>query len=56
MRLLACGILAVSVLAHPAYAIGQAYEIEKVREIPLDLGDEIVGRIVDVVIGETGRF
>ena len=56
MRLLATVILAVSVLAHPAYAIGQAYEIEKVREIRLDLGDEIVGRIVDVVIGETGRF
>lgn len=43
-------------MAHPAYAIGQVYEIKKVREIPLDLDDEIVGRIVDVVIGETGRF
>ncbi|MCZ0939814.1 MAG: hypothetical protein OXJ55_14320 [Caldilineaceae bacterium] len=34
----------------------QTIAIEKTGEIPLDLGDEIVGRIVDVTIDDTGRF
>lgn len=50
-------LLATMLLQHlttPAYA--QNYTIEKVREIPIDLGDEIVGQISDLARDAEGNF
>lgn len=50
-------LLATMLLQHlttPAYA--QNYTIEKVREIPIDLGDEIVGEIADLTCDAEGNF
>lgn len=50
-------LLATLLLQHlitPAYA--QNYTIEKVREIPIDLGDEIVGQISDLARDAEGNF
>ena len=37
-------------------ASAQNYRIEKVREIPIDLGDEIVGQIADLTRDAEGNF
>ena len=44
------------ILASSGPSIGQTYNIEKVREIPLFLDDDIVGGISDMVMDADGRF
>lgn len=50
--LLAIGLISTWI----APASAQTYTIEKVREIPIDLGDEIVGEIADLTRDAEGNF
>ena len=49
---LVAGLALIPVSGTPA----QTFAIDKVREIPLDLGDEIAGQIGDLVQDSDGRF
>lgn len=51
-------ILPIAIL-FPAWimeATAQNYSVEKVREIPIDLGDEIVGEIADLTRDAEGNY
>lgn len=48
--------IAYLVLASADPSIGQTYTIEKVRDIPLVLDDDIIGGVSDMVMDADGRF
>ncbi len=56
MRLPVILMLALLFSAWTSSASAQEYSVEKVREIPLDLGDEIVGQIADLARDAEGNF
>ena len=56
MKLLSILLLAVLFPAWIPEAAAQDYTVEKVREIPIDLGDEIVGQISDLTRDAEGNF
>ena len=49
-------LIAGLILTWTAQVSAQHYTIEKVREIPIDLGDEIVGEIADLTRDAAGNF
>ena len=56
MKLLVILLLALLLSAWTSSAAAQNYTVEKVREIPIDLGDEIVGEIADLTRDAEGNF
>ena len=56
MKLLSILLIAVLFPAWIPEAAAQDYTVEKVREIPIDLGDEIVGQISDLTRDAEGNF
>ena len=56
MRHIAAFAITYLLLASAGPSIGQTYTVEKVREIPLLLDDDIVGGVSDMVMDTDGRF
>ena len=56
MKLLSILLIAILFSAWITEAAAQNYTVEKVREIPIDLGDEIVGQISDLTRDAEGNF
>lgn len=56
MRRFVAFAIAYLLLASAGPSIGQTYTVEKVRDIPLLLDDDIVGDVSDMVMDADGRF
>ena len=56
MKLLSILLIALLFPAWIPEAAAQDYTVEKVREIPIDIGDEIVGQISDITRDAEGNF
>ena len=56
MKLSVTLLLAILFSAWITEAVAQNYSVEKVRDIPIDLGDEIVGQIADLARDAEGYF
>lgn len=56
MRRIAAFFIAFLIVVTAGPSIGQTYTVEKVRDIPLLLDDDIVGGISDMVMDADGRF
>jgi len=56
MRQIAAFAIAYLLLASAGPSIGQTYTVEKVRDIPLLMDDDIVGGVSDMVMDADGRF
>ena len=56
MKLIAIGLVAGLALILVPNVSAQTFSIEKTAEIPLDLGDEIVGQIADLMQDAEGKF
>lgn len=56
MKLLVILLLALLFPGWTSSAVAQNYIVEKVREIPLEFGDEIVGQIADLTRDAEGNF
>lgn len=56
MKFLVMLLLALLFSGWTSSAVAQNYSVEKVREIPLEFGDEIVGQIADLTRDAEGNF